>query len=252
MGRSNLMRVPFQLIVGGTVLLCGLGSCQSGGSVGTGGHRFEGSVQNRELLGVAGVQVTVLETGDAIITNADGAFALDTALVSGDLQFELRSEQQEVNVTVQGVPAEPSVIVVVFQIDGGDGQIVMPETVSPNQSGGPSDPSAPDPSSPSSSSNSGPGSQEEPSIEDNGSSGPGSLEPSIPDPSSPDPSIPEPSSGNSGSGSSNSGSGSSNSGSGSSGSGSGSEDSSPELPSPSDVELAEVEEPSIFEPSKVS
>ena len=105
-----------------TTLFVGLSSC-GGGSKGTGGHRFEGSVRTTTGIPVSNATVSVQITGDTALTDVGGNFVVETALISGDIQLTVESEGAQYSTTLSDIPAEPSIINVTLEVDPDANQI---------------------------------------------------------------------------------------------------------------------------------
>lgn len=97
------------------ILLAGCG----GGSRGTGGQLYEGSVFDRSSRGISGVNVTIVNTGDAAVTAADGHFSISTPRISGDVEFILEGRDFKARSAVAGVPATAIRLKVDFVVGSG-------------------------------------------------------------------------------------------------------------------------------------
>lgn len=120
-----------------------LGGC-GGGSRGTGGQLYEGSVFDRSSNGIPGVSVTIVNTGDGSVTAADGHFSINTARVSGRVDFILEGPGFNVRSSVSDVPSNAIKLRINFIVGSGanpdvENDLEIEETDSGDDHGGSSD-----------------------------------------------------------------------------------------------------------------
>ena len=99
------------ILIAVAVLACG------GGTSGTGGQRFEGSVVTKSATSIPGVAVTLTQSGDSALTDANGQFIIETADVSGDVEVLLEKDQVQARAIAPGVPTDASVVRLSLEFD---------------------------------------------------------------------------------------------------------------------------------------
>ena len=87
-----------------------------GGTRGTGGVTFDGKVVVGTSGPVAGAQVTVLNTGDSDITDAEGNFLIQTDEVT-TLQVSVRAGEREGTTTIGDIPEGKSRVTATLVVD---------------------------------------------------------------------------------------------------------------------------------------
>ena len=97
----------------GLLMLVGCG----GGSSGTGGQFFDGRVLTQAAQPVAGVEVSIGNTGSAATTDAQGQFSLQTPTLSGDVEVHLSGQGLNTSAIVPGVTETAERITVTIQVD---------------------------------------------------------------------------------------------------------------------------------------
>lgn len=103
-------------------LAIGGGGC-GGGSRGT-GFEVNGTLTSKQTgAALAGVQVTIVQTGESTITDASGKFALISSFLGGDLVLSFENKGIRSTFTVEKVPATASGVTLRLSIDENDGSV---------------------------------------------------------------------------------------------------------------------------------
>lgn len=105
-------------------------SCAGGGSRGTGGFEYTGSLVSRTGTPLVEVQVTILQTGDSDITDENGVFQIFSDPPNGNTEFIFEREDFTATVTVAEVSRSAVALEVTFQVDEQSGAA---ETISINE-----------------------------------------------------------------------------------------------------------------------
>ena len=105
----------------------GLGSC-GGGTEGSGVIEVSGKLANVAGAPIAGVEVTIPETGDIVTTDNEGNFAVQVdPAVAESLTFEFRGNGIDTSTTITEIPTNASAVSVNFVFDNDDGTVTPEE-----------------------------------------------------------------------------------------------------------------------------
>ena len=97
------------------ILLVAIGC--GGGSKGTGGQGFDGTVVSRQSQPLSGVAVTLLESGDSDVTDSDGRFDIYTEPLSGAVNVDVDTGTFRGQVLIGEVSTRTKNLTVRIQID---------------------------------------------------------------------------------------------------------------------------------------
>ena len=89
----------------------------AGGTSGTGGRNFSGTVRTSDGAFVEGAKVTIAGTDVEAVTNANGVFAFQTELEGGDIQLRFTSANGVGVVTIDNLPSDAVGAVVEVVVD---------------------------------------------------------------------------------------------------------------------------------------
>ncbi|MCB0360641.1 MAG: hypothetical protein KDD44_13430 [Bdellovibrionales bacterium] len=89
----------------------------AGGSRGTGGIQFSGEVVSRQGAPLAGVSVTVSQTGASDITDNAGLFSIKTQAAPGDVELVVQTASFAASAFVENVQADTSAVQVIIEVD---------------------------------------------------------------------------------------------------------------------------------------
>lgn len=103
----------FACLLLGHVLGC------AGGSRGSGGQEFGGSVFDAGGKGISGVEVILASTGDSVVTDDQGHFNFEVDPQSGPVQFLLQSPTFSGSVTTNAIPSGATVVTLQFTVNSG-------------------------------------------------------------------------------------------------------------------------------------
>lgn len=117
------MKTFLRCLIVSVALVAALFGC-AGGSRGTGGQLFDGSVFDGTGRALIGVTVTVTGTGDSSTTGADGSYSILTDVVSGDVEFLIEGPGFTARSIAAGVPADATHVVVNFVVGTGSNPTV--------------------------------------------------------------------------------------------------------------------------------
>jgi len=115
------------------LLILILGAC-GGGTEGTGGVTISGKLQTANSQPVAGVSVTVEETGDSAVTDQNGDFVIQTDRISNaTLAFE--DDKLAARATVNNIPNSATRVDVTCVLDRERNNVTVKESESSDDSG---------------------------------------------------------------------------------------------------------------------
>ena len=133
-------------------LFSGCGGGTSGTGIRSDGSVLQGSVRTTEGEPVPGVVVTVIETNDQAVTNAEGGFEIVVEEPIGEFTVEFDGQGVDSQVTVSGVPEEATAVDVTLTVDSATGELsgtsvdITEEGALPTPQPSPVDLPLPDPS----------------------------------------------------------------------------------------------------------
>lgn len=99
------------VLLGVTVVGCG------GGSSGTGGQQYQGTILSRTSQPLPGVKVTIAQSGDNTVTDTNGYYSVITDAGSGSVTYIFEAPGIQIQFTLEGVPGNASVVTVNFVLD---------------------------------------------------------------------------------------------------------------------------------------
>ncbi|MCC6219948.1 MAG: carboxypeptidase regulatory-like domain-containing protein [Deltaproteobacteria bacterium] len=106
-----------------------LSGCAGGGTVGTGGAAFEGTITSAKNGPLPNISVTIAETGETATTDESGQFSIETSSISGDVELLVEGETEQGSISetvvVEDVPAEPATISVELEVNENSNLIVV-------------------------------------------------------------------------------------------------------------------------------
>lgn len=136
--------IAFALSLLFIILGCG------GGTGGTGdidATKISGRIVDLAQAALAGVKVTVVETGDSALSDATGAFEIETLLPGSELDLTVQTDTADASVNLGLVPGTQKSIAVVLQLDEDNNELTLissniPPTPAPEISPNPTSPSS--------------------------------------------------------------------------------------------------------------
>lgn len=116
---NNERRLAISLViaVGSLILFLALANCAGGGSAGTGLKVFTGQVVATDGSPLAGVEISVVDTGDAVLTQDDGNFQIETEIGGGDIQVNITSQGVISSVTLTELPEGDAAVGLSLQVN---------------------------------------------------------------------------------------------------------------------------------------
>jgi hypothetical protein len=105
-------------------LLCAI-SC-GGGSAGTGTVSLRGKLITPDNQPVAGAEIVIVETGESVVTSADGNFVIDTP-TEREVQVEVRSEELTTTVALPPPVKEEARVGVELELDRENSRVEVRE-----------------------------------------------------------------------------------------------------------------------------
>ncbi len=85
-------------------------SCAGGGTSGTGGQNFLGRMVSSDQTPLANVTITILESGDSGVTDANGNFLIEADTAGGDLNFEFVRSDINTSLLIPAIPADAELV----------------------------------------------------------------------------------------------------------------------------------------------
>ncbi len=92
-------------------------SCSGGGSSGTGGRRFEGTLRSFTNAPLSNVTVALGETGDSTVSDTNGTYVLQTDGTPNDVTYLFEGDGFSASVRINVTSQSAAVVVIDFQID---------------------------------------------------------------------------------------------------------------------------------------
>jgi len=99
------------------ILLISVSIGCGGGSAGTGGQRFDGEIVTRDGTPVPNATVTLTNTGDSAVSDANGKYSIDTDSLSGTVTIEVALDNSTATTQVNDIPEDASEIEVRIEFD---------------------------------------------------------------------------------------------------------------------------------------
>lgn len=94
--------------------LLSLVSACGGGTEGTGGVQIEGKILSEDNVPLSNINVSVTETGDSDLTDADGNFLIDTQLRSS-IELEFRGDGIDAKSKIDNIPSSAKKVSATFR-----------------------------------------------------------------------------------------------------------------------------------------
>ena len=106
-----MLLLGISLVLGIALIGCG------GGSSGTGGQQYQGTVLSRTSQPLPGVRITITQSGDSTVTDANGYYSVVTDTSGGSVTYTFEAPGIQIQFTLEGVSANASVVTVNFILD---------------------------------------------------------------------------------------------------------------------------------------
>lgn len=124
------IRLGTALIV--IAFLLSLSSCAGGGSQGTGGLRYQGTLyadsstlKLRDFMPLSGITVTIGATGDSAISDEHGFYSIETDWVASEVEILFDAAGFSAKYTLSGVPENARRVTLDFSVDRAANRVAL-------------------------------------------------------------------------------------------------------------------------------